>query len=173
MLPKAHEELGKDNPVVLLNEGSSSAAINKPPLSLSNCSDTQRSMQQPSACDRKGKGTHGLIVVKKLLADKENWRIPENESDWQFPGASCRGKDQCVLYIEDYWKVYSSCPKNIHFLWADIQLSKGKVNNYKTKMMINGKDISVMYRSAPCNGVKACSETGCSYVAAIREHRPC
>ena len=30
-----------------------------------------------------------------------------------------------------------------------------------------------MYRSAPCNGVKACPENGCSYVAVIREHRPC
>ena len=29
VLPKAHEELAKDNPVVLLNEGSSSPAINK------------------------------------------------------------------------------------------------------------------------------------------------
>jgi len=170
VLPKALKELAKDNPVVLLNEGS---AISKPSLALSNCSDTQGNLQQPSACDRKGKGTHGLIVVKKLLADKENWRVPENESDWQFPGTSCRGKDECVLYIEDYRKVYSNCPKNVHFMWADIQLSNGKVNNYKTKVMIDGKDISVMYRFAPCNGVKACSENRCSYVAAIREYRPC
>ena len=158
VLPKAHEELGKDNPVVLLNEGSSIATISKPPSSISNCNDMQTTMPQPNACDRKGKGTHGLIVVKKLLADKENWRVPDNESYWQFPGAFCRGKDQCVLYIEDYRKVYSSCPKNVHFLWADIQLSKGKVNNYKAKIMIDGKNVSVMYRSAPCNGVKACSE---------------
>jgi len=40
-------------------------------------------------------------------------------------------------------------------------------------MAIEGKDVSVMYRSAPCNGVKACSENGCAYVAAIREHKPC
>lgn len=170
VLPKAHEELAKDNPVVLLNEGLSSAAISKPSMAHN---DAQGTMQQTSGCDRKGKGTHGLIVVRKLLADKENWRVPENETDWQFPGTSCRGKDQCILYIEDYRKVYSSCPKNLHFLWADIQLSKGKVNNYKTKLKIDGKDVSVMYKSAPCNGVKACSESGCPYVAAIREHRSC
>ena len=170
VLPRAHKELDKANPVVLLNEGSSSAAISMPSMAYR---DTQETTQQPSACDRKGKGTHGLIVVKKLLADKENWSMPENESDWQFPGASCKGKDQCILYIEDYRNVYSSCPKNLHFLWADIQLSKGKVNNYKTKVTIDGKDVSVLYRSAPCNGVKACSENGCPYVAAIREHRAC
>ena len=44
------------------------------------------------------------------------------------------------------------------------------MNDYKTKVTIDGKDVSVMYRSAPCNGVKACSENGCPYVAAIREH---
>ena len=55
----------------------------------------------------------------------------ENKSEWQFPGTSCRGKDQCRFYIRlSEIKVYSSCPKNLHFLWADVQLSKGKVNNY-------------------------------------------
>ena len=32
MLPKAHKELAKDNPVILLNEGSSSAAMSKPSI---------------------------------------------------------------------------------------------------------------------------------------------
>ena len=153
--------------MVLLNEGPSSAAINKSSMA------DYSVVQQTSGCDRKGKGTHGLIIVRRLLADKENWRIPDTKSDWQFPCTLCREKDQCILYIEEYRKVYLSCPKNLYFLWADIQLSKSKVNNYRTKVKISGKDVSVMYRSAPCNGVKACSENGCSYVAAIREHRSC
>ena len=78
-----------------------------------------------------------------------------------------------MLYFEDYQKVYPSCPKNIDFLWADIQLSKGKVNIYKTKMVIDGKEAAVTYRSTPCNGIKECSENNCSYVAAIRKQRPC
>ena len=89
-------------------------------------------------------------MVKELLANKENWRLPENDADWQYPGISCKERDQCVLYFKDYQKVYPSCPKNIHFLWADIQLSKGKVNNYKTKIVINGNEVAVTYRSAPC-----------------------
>ena len=93
VLPRAHKELDKANPVVLLNEGSSSATISMPSMAYK---DTQETTQQPSAYDRKGKGIHGLVVVKKLLADKENWSMPENESDWQFPGASCKGKDQCI-----------------------------------------------------------------------------
>ena len=62
-------------------------------------------MQQTIGCDSKEKGTHGFIIVRKLLADIENWRVLENESDWQFSGTSCIGKDQCTFYIEDYWKV--------------------------------------------------------------------
>ena len=182
VLPQAEKKLSEDSLTVMMCEGTCSMIYK---LLASNSgsdlqgawqqklSDMQRAWQQLSAGERKGKGTHGLIVVKELLADKENWILPENDSDWNYPGISCRGRDQCVLYFEDYRKVYPSCPKNIHFLWADIQLSKGKVNNYKTKVVIDGKEIAVTYRSAPCNGVKACSENNCSYVAAIREQRPC
>jgi len=57
-------------------------------------------------------------------------------------------------------------------LWEDIQLFKGKVNNYKTKIVINGNEVAVTYRSAPCNGVKACSEDGYSYAASIGSKSP-
>ena len=92
VLPKAHEELAKDNPVVLLNEGSSSAAISKPSMADYNA------MQQSSGCDHKGKGTHGLIVVIDNFWLTKKIGVSEKESDWQFPRTSCRGKDQCILY---------------------------------------------------------------------------
>ena len=68
VLPKANKELAKGNPVVLLNEGSCSGAVSKTSMAHN---DSQGTMQQTSGCDRKGKGMHGLIVVRKLLADKE------------------------------------------------------------------------------------------------------
>ena len=68
VLPKAHKELAKSNPVVLLNEGSCRGAVSKTSVAHN---DSQGTMQQTSGCDRKGKGTHGLIVVGKLLADKK------------------------------------------------------------------------------------------------------
>ena len=85
VLPKANKELAKDNPVVLLNKG---LLVNHPWL-------IQGTMQQTISCDRKWKDMHGSIVVRKPLTDKENWRVPENELDWQFPRTSYRGKDQC------------------------------------------------------------------------------
>ena len=122
VLPKAQRVLNEDDPVVLMNEGLCCGTDIKPLLSGNNCSHMQATVHQPSICDRKGKGTHGLIVVKKLMSDKENWSVPEDQSDWQFPGTSCKGRDQFVLYIEDYQKVYASCPKNVHFLWTDIHV---------------------------------------------------
>ena len=77
------------------------------------------------------------------------------------------------MFVEDYRSVYPTCPKNLDFLWSDIQLSKGKVNNYKTSVTIDGKEVPITYRSAPCNGVKVCPESGCYHVVPIRELRPC
>ena len=87
---------------------------------------------------------------------------------FQLPLVNASVSCVCFEYLMNL--VYSSC---LYFLWADIQLSKGKVNNYETKVTIDGKDVSVMYRSAPCSGVKECSENGCPYVAAVMEHRSC
>ena len=101
--------------------------------------------------------------------------IPKTESDWQFPGAFSKTEkhEQCVLFVEDYRSVYATSPKHLDFLWSDIQLSKGNINNYITTVTINEKEVLVVYRSAPCNGVKVCSKSGCKYVAPVRELRSC
>ena len=52
VLPKAHKELAKDNPVVLLNEGSCSGAVSKASMAHN---DPQGTIQQTSGCDHKGK----------------------------------------------------------------------------------------------------------------------
>ena len=35
---------------------------------------------------RKGKGMHGLTIVRHLLESKENWNTISAKSDYQFPG---------------------------------------------------------------------------------------
>ena len=52
VLAKAHKELAKDNSVVWLNEGSSSAKISNPSMAHS---VVQGTMQQAIGCDCKGK----------------------------------------------------------------------------------------------------------------------
>ena len=61
-------------------------------------------------------------------------------------------------------------PQYYHFLWNDIQLSKGKVNkDRKIEVVINGESENVFYWSAPCNGVKRCSVLDCPYIVPVCE----
>lgn len=59
-------------------------------------------------------------------------------------------------------------------MWHDIQFSKGSLNkDRKIEVTINAKQEKLIYRTAPCNGVKYCSFTGWDYTAPVREKRPC
>ncbi len=80
---------------------------------------------------------------------------------------------QSVFYIEDCHTLYSHCPADPHYLWADIQFSKGKVNNYEASVKVEDEELKVIYRSAPCNGVKVCPDEGCDYTVPVKDHRLC
>ena len=55
-----------------------------------------------------------------------------------------------------------------HFIWNDIQLSKGKINKDRLlEMDVDGKKEHIYYQSTPCGGVKVCSEPSCNYVSAV------
>ncbi len=88
---------------------------------------------------RVGKGTHGLSIVRNLLADKEKWTTPRDVKDCHFLGTS---GGQSAFYFEDCQALYSTCPADPHYLWADIQFSKGKVNNYEATVKVNGDEKS-------------------------------
>ena len=70
-----------------------------------------------------------------------------------------------TTYIADITKLDQNCD-DPHFLWKDIQLSKGQLN--KPRLItadIGGKKD----RSAPCLGIKQCPQEGCKYVVPIRD----
>ena len=122
---------------------------------------------------RHGKGTHAIITVRRMMSEKENWVKLSDASECQYPGVFSDKQKQCVYYTSNFSELSSSSEPDPHFLWTDIQLSKGKVNNYSSTFDIDGKKEEFVYRSAPCNGVKVCSEPGCDYVASIRDQRAC
>ena len=106
---------------------------------------------------RQGKCTHGLHIVRQLMADKENWNLIKSKHDYQFLGFYEKEQTQVVYYTPDAAKLYQSDNSNLHFLWDDIQLSKGKVNKDRQVMFeIGDEKVPLMYRCAPCNGVKIC-----------------
>ena len=70
--------------------------------------------------------------------------------------------------------LHQSSETETNFLWTDIQLSKGQLNTERLiTVKICGKTEDVLYRSAPCLGVKVCPEKDCKYTISIRDKRAC
>ena len=62
--------------------------------------------------------------------------------------------------------------KDEHFLFNDIQLSKGKLTKgCHAKYILLEEELYSLI--APCGGIKQCSMYDCSYVAAISQGRVC
>ena len=81
-----------------------------------------------------------------------------------------------ISYVPDCTRLDQSCNSNPHFLWHDIQLSKDKINRDYTFSLVldpSQKPDDLVYRSAPCNGVKQCSASGCMFVAPVSHHWRC
>ena len=122
---------------------------------------------------RAGKGTHGLRVVKTLLEDEENWKHISKD-DYQYLGVFPNEQMQVAYYCEDCTKLDQNCSTDPHFLWHDIQMSKGKVNkDYSIFVELGGVKEELIHRCAPCNGVKVCSQSECKFVAPISRLRSC
>ncbi len=81
---------------------------------------------------RVGKGTHGLSIVRNLLADKDKLTTPRDAKDCHFLGTLGR---QSAFYFEDCQALYSTCPADPHYLWADIQFSREKSITMKHLLM--------------------------------------
>ena len=53
-------------------------------------------------------------------------------------------------------------------------MSKGKANkDYSIFVEIGGSKEELVYRCAPCNGVKICSQSDCNFVAPVSRLRSC
>ena len=108
---------------------------------------------------------------------KENWKTITEKTNYQFPGVFDCEQNQVIMHTNDCRKLGQSCDKKYHFMWDDIQLSKGTWRDREVKVSMIKEGIqgeaTLMYRSAPCNGVKICSVKGCNYVAPMSAQRPC
>ena len=122
---------------------------------------------------RLGKGSNILTTVRKLLSESENWFNIENKSNYQFPGVLPKPCFQQLFYTANLSSLAQSC-EDPHFIWKDIQLSKGQLNRDRLiSVEIHGKTEEVYYRSAPCLGVNICPRGGCNHVVPIRDKRNC
>lgn len=111
-------------------------------------------------------------MTSEVSSEDNLKRVPASES-CRYPGVFSDEQKQCVYYTSNHKELSSSSEPDPHYLWNDIQLSKGKVNNYSSTFDIGEEKEELVYRSAPCNGVKVCSEPECDHVAPMRDQRPC
>ena len=77
---------------------------------------------------REGKGSNILTVVRKLMKCPENLKSIKSKQDYQFLGSFEHPSPQQLFFIPDCSKLEQRSLTNPHFIWADIQLSKGQLN---------------------------------------------
>ena len=136
-------------------------------------SSTALSESVPAKKKRLGKGTNILTVVRKLFSEPENWLQVENKSCYHFPGVFPKASYQQLFYVENTSDVEQSSD-DPHFIWKDIQLSRGQLNRDRPiQIEVKTTKEDMYYRSAPCLGVKYCPVEGCQHIVPIRDRRPC
>lgn len=144
------------------------------------CLGTAPSLQ-PEKCwsekeTRKGKGCQTITIIRTLMESREKWYAINNEDDYHFPGVFTAPYPQKMGFCEDIMKLAKYDSKNEHFLFTDVQLSKGCARNpRKVTMNVNSTNEQLWYRIIPCGGVKLCERysDGCTHVVSIRESTKC
>ena len=76
---------------------------------------------------RQTKGTHLLPVLTNLLSSSVNWYNIESPEDYQYPGIFQMEHPQRLGYVCDVSALPFYTQKDEHFLFNNIQISKGKL----------------------------------------------
>ena len=93
------------------------------------CSSAQASVSRKNLDIKKkrlGKGSNILTTVSKLLAESEIWLKVEGKNNYHFPGVLPKSMFQQLYSTENALSLQQSC-EDAHFIWKDIQLSKGQL----------------------------------------------
>lgn len=123
---------------------------------------------------RRTKGSHLLPTLTTLLSSRDYWYEIDEPADYQYPGKFRVDPPRRLGFASDITSLPFYTKEDEHFLFNDVQLSKGKVRAArKIAALVDGKEEEIFYRIAPCGGVKCCAIEDCSYSISTREHRPC
>lgn len=75
---------------------------------------------------RQGQGSHVLPLTVKLIANDENWFDIESSDNYHFPGVFHHEYPKRLGFCSDITQLMNYESTDMHFLFADIQLGKGK-----------------------------------------------
>ena len=115
-------------------------------------------------------------MLKKLIANKENWFLISNSNGYNFPGVFNEPYPKRLGYCENITQLPNYEETDPHFIFADIQLGKEKARSKRiVKIDIDEVSESVFYRFVPCGRVKLCSKhaEGCLFVAPTSSIKSC
>ena len=110
---------------------------------------------------------HFLPGLKEMIEDTSSWAKCVAK-EYQYPGFDTEpGK---LLYVENVNQLAQSAKSDPHFIYNDMQLTRGPVNKPATKVWnIDGAPTKVVINKSRCEGVKRCSAPTCSYVVSRRQ----
>ncbi|KAL9971616.1 hypothetical protein ACROYT_G017805 [Oculina patagonica] len=97
---------------------------------------------------------HFLPGVKEMMEDSSTW-VKCVGKEYQYPGFDTEpGK---LLYVENCKQLPQSSQFDTHFLYNDIQLSRGPANKPSTKQwFVDGASSKFVIKKSGCEGVKSC-----------------
>lgn len=122
---------------------------------------------------RNGQGTHIITIIRKLMEDKENWETITDNSSTSFQAILITVKcNECYIHlIPENWysHVTAIC------IFCGMVYSFPKVAGTRRVITITTDDVEehLLYRIAPCNGVKMCPHPECKYTVSVSAQRPC
>jgi len=76
--------------------------------SLAHHSKCSSSSKDVAKLERKGKGTHGLTIVRRMLENQENWQTISKKSAYQFSRVFEKPSMQAIYYTPDMQRATSS-----------------------------------------------------------------
>ena len=104
-----------------------------------------------------------LPQIERLITEKENWHEISDEEEYHFPGYFIR--QEKVAFCPDISHIKQAAEGDKHFLFHDVQLSKGPRNrDIKETWEIDGKKTEVTIWKSLCKGVKQCCTEQCDCV---------
>ena len=110
---------------------------------------------------------HLLPQITQMLEDSSRWASCTQD---QYQYLEFDSDTERLLYIPDIHQIPNSSKKDPHFVFNDMHLSKGPSNKpIRKECIINGTNLNIVVYKSPCEGVKLCSQEGCSYIVSRRQ----
>eukprot|EP00112_Aurelia_sp_Birch-Aquarium-sp1_P014358 Seg3094.1 transcript_id=Seg3094.1/GoldUCD/mRNA.D3Y31 product="ATP-dependent DNA helicase RecQ" protein_id=Seg3094.1/GoldUCD/D3Y31 len=126
-----------------------------------------KAQQQGQKSIRRQSTMHYLPRLEQLMEKSESWSVCTGD-EYVYLGFD--HNPDALLYLKDHTKAPNAARNDPHFVYNDLQLSKGPSNKPMAKEWnVDGSKLKVIVQKSPCEGVKQCGSPECTYVVSKRQ----